>query len=316
MTLATLTSVLEAELPGRVQRDRPLAPLTTYRLGGPAALLFEPGSGEDVTLAARALRAAADVPVLVLGRGSNTVVSDDGWPGLVIHVGPDLSWAEVGDEETMVLAGAGTSLPQLANWTARRGLTGLEFLVSIPGSVGGGVRMNAGAHGGEIADHLVSATALDLGALTVEEVPRDRLEMSYRRSALGPGHVVLAARFSLETAPRAAIRERMESYRRHRAETQPGAASNAGSVFKNPPGDHAGRLVEAAGLKGFTVGGARVSEKHANFFVAGPGASAQDVYDLVHAVRAKVKAASGVELDPEVRFAGAFREPAPAGAEA
>ncbi|MDQ3983070.1 MAG: FAD-binding protein, partial [Actinomycetota bacterium] len=118
MSLAALASVLEAELPGRVQRDCPLAPLTTYRLGGPAALLFEPGSGEDVTVAARALRAASDVRVLVLGRGSNTVVSDDGWPGLVVHVGPDLSWAEAGDEETTVLAGAGTSLPQLANWTA------------------------------------------------------------------------------------------------------------------------------------------------------------------------------------------------------
>ena len=241
------------------------------------------------------------------------MVSDEGWPGLVIHVTGGLSWIE-GDDDGLVRTGAGKSMPHLANWTARRGLTGLEFLVSIPGSVGGGVRMNAGAHDGEIADHLVAATVFDLDSLTVAELAARDLALSYRRSGLGARDLVIDARFSLESAPRAAIRERMESYRRHRAETQPGAASNAGSVFKNPPGDHAGRLVDAAGLKGFSVGGARVSEKHANFFVAGEGATAQDVFDLVHSVRARVKAASGVELEPEVRFAGAFREPASAGA--
>lgn len=312
MTLDALARALEAELPERVRRDRSLAPLTTYRLGGPAAVLFEPARGDEVAAAARLLRSARDVPVLVLGRGSNTVVSDEGWPGLVIHVGGGLSWIE--GRGGGVEAGAGTSLPQLANWTARRGLTGLEFMVSIPGSVGGGVRMNAGAHGAEVVEHLVSATVLDLDAATVDEVSVDRLGMGYRTSALGPRQVVIDARFSLGSAPPAAIRERMESYRRHRAETQPGAASNAGSVFKNPAGDHAGRLVEAAGLKGFSVGGARVSEKHANFFVAGERASAQDVFDLVHAVRARVRSAFGVDLEPEVRFAGAFRESAPAGA--
>ena len=313
MTLGALARALEVELPGRVHRDRRLAPLTTYRLGGPAAVVVEPAGKEDVATTARALRSHDDVPVLVLGRGSNTVVSDEGWPGIVIHVGLGLSWIDAGDEEGEVRAGAGTSMPQLANWGGRRGLTGLEFLVSIPGSVGGGVRMNAGAHGSEIADRLAAASVLDLDTSTLAEVSVGELDMGYRRSALGPRHVVIEARFSLEPAPRAAIRERMESYRRHRAETQPGAALNAGSVFKNPPGDWAGRLVEAAGLKGFAVGGARVSEKHANFFVAGAGATAQDVFDLVHAVRAKVAAAAGIELEPEVGFAGAFREPASAG---
>jgi UDP-N-acetylmuramate dehydrogenase len=313
MTLGDLARSLEEALPGRVRRDAPLAPLTTYRLGGPAAVLLEPGSADDVATAALLLREAGDVPVLVLGRGSNTVVSDEGWPGVALHVGAGLSWIEDGDGPGQVRAGAGTTLPQLANWTARRGLTGLEFLVSIPGSVGGGVRMNAGAHGGEIGDALVSATVLDLDSLEVAPASAGELDMTYRRSALGPRQVVIDALFSLEPAPSAAIRERMESYRRHRAETQPRAASNAGSVFKNPPGDHAGRLVEAAGLKGFGVGGARVSGVHANFFVAGEGATAQDVFDLVHTVRAKVKAAFGVELEPEVRFAGAFTEPAGAG---
>lgn len=301
-----LVRALSYALPGRVRRDAPLAPLTTYRLGGPAAVLLSPRRRADVALAARLVRTwSPEIPVLVLGRGSNTVVSDEGWPGLVIHAGEGLSWID-GDDGGAARAGAGTPLPQLANWAARRGLTGLEFLVSIPGSVGGGVRMNAGAHGGEIADTLVSATVFDLDALTVREVAAPDLGMSYRRSSLGPRDFVLDARFSLEPAPRAAIRERMDSYRRHRAETQPGAASNAGSVFKNPPGDWAGRLVEAAGLKGFAVGGARVSEMHANFFVAGEGATAQDVFDLVHTVKARVRAAFDVELEPEVRFAGSF----------
>ena len=170
--------------------------------------------------------------------------------------------------------------------------------------------MNAGAHGAEIADTLAAAAVLDLRSLEVATIPAGDLGLGYRRSALGPRQIVLEGLFSLEPAPSAAIRERMESFRRHRAETQPGAASNAGSVFKNPPGDWAGRLVEAAGLKGFRVGGARVSEMHANFFVAGDGATAQDVFDLVQTVRAKVKAAFDVELEPEVRFAGAFAEPA------
>lgn len=308
MSVEALLSVLEEVLPGRVRRDAPLAPLTTYRLGGPAALLVEPQGAEDLSVVASALRNVPGVPLLILGRGSNTVISDHGWPGLVLHAGPGLAWIEEGGEEETVVAGAGTSMPQLANWAARRGLTGLEFLVSIPGSVGGGVRMNAGAHGSEIADHLVAATVLDVDAVATSETAVDELAMSYRRSALTPGQIVIDARFSLEVAPRAAIRERMESFRRHRAETQPGAALNAGSVFKNPSGDYAGRLVESTGLKGFSVGGARVSDVHANFFVAGPGASAQDVFDLVHAVRAKVKAATGIELEPEVRFAGEFAE--------
>lgn len=308
MNVDALAGALEEALPGRVRRDAPLAPLTTYRLGGPAAVLVEPSGSEDVSVVARVLQAEGEIEVLVLGRGSNTVVSDEGWPGLVIHAGPGLAWIEEGGGARTVVAGAGTSMPQLANWAARRGLTGLEFLVSIPGSVGGGVRMNAGAHGGEIAQHLVSATVLDLSARTVTEMAVADLAMSYRRSALGPRQLVIDARFSLEVAPPAAIRERMESFRRHRAATQPGAALNAGSVFKNPSGDYAGRLVEAAGLKGFSVGGAQVSEMHANFFVARPGATAQDVFDLVHAVRAKVKASTGIELEPEVRFAGSFRE--------
>ena len=313
MSLQDVADALGRELPEKVRTDAPLAPLTTYRLGGPAAILCEPGEPADVLAVARVLRSMdADVPVLVLGRGSNTVVSDGGWTGLVLHVAGGLASIDDGDAGRPV-AGAGVSMPQLANWAARRGLTGLEFMISIPGSVGGGVRMNAGAHGGDVAQVLVTASVLDLDTMDLGERPLADLGMSYRRSALGPRHVVIDARFSLEPAPPAAIRERMESFRRHRAATQPGAASNAGSVFKNLEGDAAGRLVEAAGLKGFSVGGARVSEMHANFFVAGPGATSQDVFDLVHAVQLRVSSAFGIVLEPEVRFAGPFREPVSAG---
>jgi UDP-N-acetylmuramate dehydrogenase len=167
--------------------------------------------------------------------------------------------------------------------------------------------MNAGAHGRAIGDSLHSATIFSLDRLVLERRAAASLGLSYRRSDLTANDVVVEARFELSAAPEAEVRERMESYRRHRAQTQPGAVQNAGSVFKNPPGDAAGRLVEAAGLKGFRVGGAAVSELHANFFVAGPGASAQDVYDLVSAVKARVLEAFGVTLEEEIRFVGAFR---------
>ena len=312
MSLRELGRFLASACQGKVEFDRPLAALTTYRLGGPAAVLFEPASGADllsVTAAARAAGVpAAEIPLLVVGRGSNVVISDRGFEGLVIKMGPALSWID-GDDgaaSTSVRAGAATSMPLLANWAARRALAGLEFTVGIPGSVGGGVRMNAGAHEGSISDSLVSAQVYTVGAERIEERAAASLGLGYRRSALTPADVVVAACFELVSDDQVAIRNRMERYRKHRADTQPGALQNAGSTFKNPPGDSAGRLVEAAGLKGHSIGGARVSELHANFFTAGEGATAQDVYDLVHFVKRRVADAFAVELEPEVRFVGPF----------
>ena len=303
-----VAALLRDRLEGTVEVDRHLGPLTTYRLGGPAALYVEPRSDADLAALGEVLRARFPdgVPVLALGRGSNVVISDSGFPGAVIRMGQAFSWIEPAGDAGMV-AGAATTLPLLANWAGRRGLTGLEFAVAIPGSVGGAVRMNAGAHGGSIMDCLESARIFTLDSLELSERPRADLGFDYRRSSLTANDVVVSARFALTPDDPQSVRERMDSYRRHRAETQPGAVQNAGSVFKNPPGDSAGRLVEAAGLKGFRVGGAAVSELHANFFVAGDGATARDVYDLVKAVKEKVRAASGVELEEEIRFVGAFR---------
>ncbi|MBA2272584.1 MAG: UDP-N-acetylmuramate dehydrogenase [Actinobacteria bacterium] len=316
---------LSGSIAGRVGRRWPLAPLTTYRLGGPAALYVEPAGAHDLELLGAALCAvgleAGAVPVLPLGRGSNLVVSDDGIPGVVIRLGARAAWIEPwaprgpGDPEEAppgVTAGAATALPQLANWAARRGLGGMEFAVAIPGSVGGGLRMNAGAYGREIAECVAGVRVFSLDRLVVEERSRTELGFAYRKSNLSEHDLVVDADFLLARGDTAAIRKRMNEYRRHRASTQPGAAQNAGSVFRNPSGDSAGRLIEAAGLKGHRQGGAAVSSLHANFFVAGPGARAQDVRDLVEHVHAAVHAASGVDLEPEIRFVGAFKQQDPA----
>ena len=169
--------------------------------------------------------------------------------------------------------------------------------------------MNAGAHGSETADAIHSARVFDIDTLDLEDRDADGFGFSYRRSNLTDRHFVVDATWALGKTEPAAVRSQMEGYRKHRAETQPGAVQNAGSVFKNPPGDSAGRLVESAGLKGLRVGGASVSTLHANFFIAGEGSTAQDVFDLVHVVRAKVLDAFDVDLEPEIRFVGSYEEP-------
>nr|MCU0280867.1 UDP-N-acetylmuramate dehydrogenase [Acidimicrobiia bacterium] len=191
---------------------------------------------------------------------------------------------------------------------AAAGRGGLEFMVGIPGSVGGGVRMNAGGHGSDTAAWLVSARVIDVRRGAVAERPAAALGLSYRHSDLGDGELVVAATFQTLARPRREGEAIMREIVRWRRQNQPGGTLNAGSVFKNPPGDAAGRLIDQAGLKGLRVGGVAVSEKHANFFVAEAGASAQDLYDLVSEVRRRVRERAGVDLEPEVRFVGEFEE--------
>lgn len=302
-----IAEALGARLEGKVSLDEPLARFTTYRLGGPATVYLEPASESDLTVLGSVLSQADPTPpVLVVGRGSNLVISDEGWPGIAIRLGSAFSTIAASDGG--LRAGGATALPLLANWAARRGLAGLEFTIAIPGSVGGAVRMNAGAHGTEIKDRLARATVFDVTVGAMEERPAGSFDFSYRHSNLADTGIVVDASFELADEDAGDVKARMESYRKHRAETQPGAVQNAGSVFRNPPGDHAGRLVEATGLKGFSVGGARVSELHANFFIAGEGSTAQDVFDLVGEVRRRVLDAHDVGLTPEIRFVGAFRD--------
>lgn len=304
---------LRSSVKGSVRTDVPLAPFTTYRLGGKARVMVEPSDEEDLGAVGSVLAETAS-PILVVGRGSNLVISDHGFDGVCVHLGRPFAGIEGWDPPDALarsgaVAGGATSMPLLANWTVRRGLAGFEWAVGVPGSVGGGVRMNAGAHSGEIADTLVKARIWDLRS-PAEPVERtnEELGFSYRRSNVRDDELVVMAWFRFEQTDIEAVRARAETLRLKRAETQPGAAQNAGSVFKNPEGDHAGRLVEAAGLKGFQVGGARVSEVHANFFIAPEGTRSQDVYDLVTEVRRRVYDHSGIELQTEIRFVGRFEE--------
>jgi len=287
---------------GLVRTNVELDRITTYKLGGPAEMFAEINRMADLDLIAAAL-SANPKPLLVLGRGSNLVIADEGISGVVIQLGHEFSRIEVSE---MVHAGGGAGMPQVARAATKAGRLGLEFLVGIPGSVGGGVRQNAGCFGQEIVDVLVSAVIYDLGQGRPRSVDVSGLNLSYRHSAVGPLDLVIYATFRAEPGEPAVGEERMRAITRWRRDNQPGGTLNAGSVFKNPPGDSAGRIIDAVGLKGLAVGGAAVSERHANFFVAMPGARAVDVYRLVQEVAARVEKATGIVLETEIQFAGAF----------
>jgi UDP-N-acetylmuramate dehydrogenase len=291
------------ERAGVVKRDVPLASLTTYRFGGPARFYAELTTRDALDRVLETL-AVDPVAVLVVGRGSNLVVSDEGFDGLALKLGGDFLDISFGGDE--VTAGGAVPLPRLARAAAKEGRAGLEFLVGVPGSVGGAVAMNAGCFGSETADWLIAAEVVDLTTGATRMPDRAGLDLRYRHSNVEAHELVVSATFRTASGERASAEEKMRDITRWRKETQPGGTYNAGSVFKNPEGDAAGRLIDTAGLKGLTVGGASVSERHANFFVATEEARAQDVYDLVHVVRARVAAHAGVMLEPEIRFAGTF----------
>lgn len=282
------------------ERDVAIGLLTTYRVGGRAALYVEPRDERDLARLAAATR-GSDVPVLVLGKGSNLLVADAGWSGLCVHAGDALG--AISFEGSDVRAGAGTPYPVLARRCAAAGLVGMEWAVGIPGSVGGAVRMNAGGHGAETSEWLVSAHLLDLASGEERVAAASELELSYRRSAVRPYELVTEAVFRLEAGDPDASLERISEIVRWRRENQPGG-QNAGSVFTNPPGDSAGRLIDEAGLKGLRIGTAAVSEKHANFFQADQGGSADDVRRLVETVREEVRRRLGVELAVELQMVG------------
>jgi UDP-N-acetylmuramate dehydrogenase len=291
---------LGRRLGGRARFDHPLGALTTYRVGGPAALFVEADGEEGLLEVARAL-AGLDVPVLTLGRGSNLLVADRGFPGLAIRLGNAFEWLAI--DGTEVRAGAGLSLPVLARRTAAAGLSGLEWAVGVPGSVGGALRMNAGGHGSDIAATLLGYRWVDLTTASVGEGDADQLGFGYRHSTLASTDVVVAGRFRLEPGDPGVGAEAIDQIVRWRRANQPGG-SNAGSVFTNPPGDSSGRLIDACGLKGFRLGSAEVSTKHANFIQADRGGSADDVRRLLEHVRTTVLAGTGVDLVTEVRLVG------------
>jgi UDP-N-acetylmuramate dehydrogenase len=296
-------------LGARARRDHPLAPLTTYRVGGPAALFVRATEPADLLAVAEARRASR-LPVLVIGRGSNLLVADGGFPGIAVSVADLAGAIDVADhvgDGAVVRAGGGVALPVLARRTAALGLTGFEWAVGVPGSVGGAVRMNAGGHGSDMAACVLDAEVLDLAALEPVPVTRavEALGLRFRGSALGDDDVVLAARLGLAQGDQAKAEAAISEIVRWRREHQPGG-QNCGSVFINPvPGEvSAGSLVDGLGLRGFRIGTAWVSEKHANFIQAAEGGSAADVRAVIEEVRARVASETGFLLRSEVRLVG------------
>ncbi len=296
-----MSGVAELIEQGVIEQGVPLGAMTTYKTGGPARYFAEVPDRKTLSRLIESGLTGTH-PVLVLGRGSNVVVADTGFPGLVIRLGADFSHLEF--EDLVAVAGAGLPLPRLARASAERGLVGLEFFVGIPGSVGGAVRQNAGCFGTETKDVLISAEVIDLHTGETARMGPTDLDLSYRHSNLAPDQLVLSARFRCTEGDSKVALEKIRVITRWRRDNQPGGTLNAGSVFKNPDHISAGALIDSLGLKGLSVGSVSVSEKHANFFVAGPGASAGDIYKLMKLVKDRVFELSGTILVPEVQFVG------------
>ncbi|MED1951586.1 UDP-N-acetylmuramate dehydrogenase [Brevibacillus centrosporus] len=285
----------------KVWTNEPLANHTTWRIGGPADLLIQPKDKDSLQAAFQIIH-RHEIPWSVIGRGSNLLVRDRGIRGAVLKVAEGLSHCEFRGEEVCV--GAGYSMIRLAMETGKMGLTGMEFAGGIPGTVGGAVYMNAGAHGSDLSRILIDAEILfengERKVLTNEE-----LSFSYRTSLLQQRKgIVVEARFRLQPGDRKEIAATLAANKERRRLTQPLQMPCAGSVFRNPPGDHAGRLIEAAGLKGYQIGGAQVSEKHSNFIVNCGGATATDVLTLIDYIRSTIQSKYGIDLHPEVLVVG------------
>jgi UDP-N-acetylmuramate dehydrogenase len=292
--------------------DEPLGPLTTYRVGGPAAILVRARDRDDLAAVAAA-RAASGLPVLVVGRGSNLLVADEGFAGIAVSVVELGGIALPGDDDApIVTAGGGVALPVVARRTAAAGLRGFEWAVGVPGSIGGAVRMNAGGHGSDVAACLVDVDLFDLaaGAPTEVRVAAADLGLRFRGSDVTDAQVVVSARLGLWRGDVAAAEAEIAEIVRWRREHQPGG-QNCGSVFVNPvPGEvSAGALVDGLGLRGLRSGTAWVSEKHANFIQAAEGGRAADVRAVIEEVRRRVADATGFRLRSEVRLVGFDDEP-------
>jgi len=291
------------QIHGTVLRNEPMARHTSLRVGGPADWFVAPADTDDLQ-GLLTLLAAYAVPFLVVGGGYNLLVRDGGFRGCVISLEKFDRLEREG--ESLVHAGAGTENAALARFCRDAGLTGLEFLVGIPGRLGGALAMNAGAGGGEITDAL--ETLVTLKGRTVTELQREQLVFGYRFLQLDPGEIILGASFRLSQGIPEQIRGRMESLLQKRRETQQVGYPNAGSFFKNPVAGPAWRFIADAGMRGVRVGGAEVSSVHANFLVNRGGATADDFLALAAKVKNRVRESSGIELEEEVRVVGTDRE--------
>jgi UDP-N-acetylmuramate dehydrogenase len=288
---------------GRLIEDAALAKLTWFRVGGPAEVLFRPADTAD--LADFLAGTPADVPVTVIGVGSNLLVRDGGILGVVVRLGEP--FAKVSASGDIIAAGAGASNLKIANAARDASLSGLEFLSGIPGSLGGSLRMNAGAYGAEIADVTLSATALDRGGESHEIAVAD-MGFSYRHSSLDEALIFVAARLRGRLGDKPVIAARMAEIQAERETSQPVKTPTGGSTFVNPPGHKAWELIDRAGCRGLVRGGAMVSEKHTNFLINTGSATAADIEGLGEEVRRRVFAQSGITLDWEIRRIGVHKE--------
>ena len=302
MNKAVLDALRDAFSPEELRFSVKMSEFTTFRVGGPAAAMLEPGD-EETLLRAFRLCGERNVPYFVLGNGSNLLVRDGGLDALVIHLGEKFSGITV--QDTRITARGGDSLAMLSRAAYREGLTGLEFACGIPGSVGGGMAMNAGAYGGQLSDTVVSARVLDPEKGEIFTLGKEELQMGYRTSrVLTRGEIVLEAEFELAKGDKDEIKAMMDDFAARRRDKQPLSYPSAGSTFKRPEGHFAGALIEQAGLKGVSVGGAQVSEKHAGFVINTGSAATSDVLRLIALVQERVYENSGVRLEPEVRIIG------------
>jgi UDP-N-acetylmuramate dehydrogenase len=299
LTFPDLTADLKARLPelkGRLSANVPLADITWFRVGGPAQLLFSPADEKD--LAYFLSRIPPGLPVTVIGLGSNLLVRDGGMPGVVIRLGKGFSGVKA-EEGHRVRSGTAVPDVKVARTAAEAGIAGLAFYRGIPGSVGGALRMNAGAHGRETKDVLVEARAVDRQG-SVHTLSLKDMGFTYRHSEVPEDYILTEALFQGTPGDPAAILREMEEVADYREQNQPIRERTGGSTFKNPPGHSAWRLVDEAGCRGMRVGGAKVSEMHCNFLINDGGATAEDIERLGETVRARVKARSGIELEWEI----------------
>jgi len=291
------------ELRGRLLANESLAPLTWFRVGGPAQVLFTPSDEDDLAYFLKNL--PQELPVYVVGVGSNLIVRDGGMPGIVVRLSPR-GFGETAVQGDIVVAGAAALDRRVAETAAGANLAGLEFYFGIPGTIGGALRMNAGANGAETKDVLVEATGIDRNG-TVHTFSNADMKFVYRNSGVDPSIVFTSARFRGVAAAPDAIRARMEEVQRHRETAQPIREKTGGSTFKNPPGNSAWKLIDAAGCRGLRVGGAQVSQMHCNFLINTGNATGHDIETLGETVRNRVKETSGIELHWEIKRIGIER---------
>lgn len=286
---------------GTLLEQEPMSKHTSFRIGGPADLFVQPANEEELWNALHLAR-QEKVPFFIVGNGSNLLVSDEGFRGMILHTGGMLK--DISVEGDVIYAQAGALLSTVAKTALEHGLAGMEFAAGIPGTLGGAVCMNAGAYGGEMKDILLDAEVLTQEGERLV-LPVEELDLSYRHSVIfEKNYVVLAAHIRLSRGDTAEIKNRMNELAGARRDKQPLEYPSAGSTFKRPEGYFAGKLIQDAGLKGYTVGGAQVSEKHSGFVINRGGATAEEVRFLIRQVQQKVRSQFGVELEPEVRMLG------------